>query len=141
MRRRAFIAGVGGPTMSPIVVAFMLLWPSNVFAHDIYGTLKDGRGVSCCGGHDCRPAHDRITANGVEMLVGGRWIVVPKEMIQYRTLSGDTGETAGGHWCGVTGDFVPLTLCAILPPSSASLIADEKKPTREPPLWLRLLQR
>jgi hypothetical protein len=132
MNRREFIAGLGGPVVPPIVVAFMLFWPSNVFAHDIYGTLKNGHGVSCCGGNDCQPAHYRITANGVEMLVGGRWIVVPNEMIQYRTLSGDTGETGGGHWCGVADDFISVTLCAILPPSSALLIEDGKKSTGRP---------
>ncbi len=52
------------------------------------------------------------------MLVDGKWIVVPNETLQYRTLDGDTGETAGGHWCGRTG-AVTVTFCAILPPSSA----------------------
>jgi hypothetical protein len=116
MKRRAFIVGIGGPAVASIVVAFILLWPSNALTHDIYGTLHDGQGVSCCGGHDCRPAHYRITGNTVEMLVDGRWIVVPNETIQYRTLSGDTGETGGGHWCGVTDRFESPTLCAILPP-------------------------
>jgi hypothetical protein len=37
------------------------------------------------------------TAAGVEMLVDGRWIVVPDDTIQYRALDGDNGETAGGH--------------------------------------------
>jgi hypothetical protein len=34
------------------------------------------------------------------MFVDGRWIDVPSERIQYRGLLGDTGESAGGHWCG-----------------------------------------
>ena len=42
-----------------------------------------------------RPAHYRIIAAGVKMLVGGKWIVLPNETIQYRTLASDTGETAG----------------------------------------------
>jgi hypothetical protein len=129
MKRREFISGAGGPAVPPILVAFVLLWPSTAFTHDIYGTLQDGHGVSCCGGHDCRPAHYRITANSVKMLVDGRWIVVPNETIQYRTLSGDTGETGGGHWCGVTADFVSVTFCAILPPSSAFLIEPGKNST------------
>jgi hypothetical protein len=130
VKRSAFIPRVGGLAVSSIVVAFMLLWPSTVFAHDVYGTLNDGHGASCCGGHDCRPAHYRITANGVEMLVSGRWIVVPNETIQYRTLSGDTGETAGGHWCGMTGDLISVTFCAILPPSSAVVEGDESPALR-----------
>jgi hypothetical protein len=115
-----------------MLVAFMLLWPSNAFAHDIYGTLTNGQGISCCGGHDCRPAHYRITANGVEMLVEGRWIAVPDDTVNYRTLSGDTGETGGGHWCGVTGDFGSVTFCAILPPSSALLTEDGEKSGARP---------
>jgi hypothetical protein len=53
------------------------------------------------------------------MLIGGQWIVVPNDTIQYRALDGDTGETAGGHWCGLSGGHVTVTYCAILPPSSA----------------------
>jgi hypothetical protein len=30
------------------------------------------------------------------------WVGVPNNVIQYRSLDGDTGETRGGHWCGVT---------------------------------------
>ena len=42
----------------------------------------------------------RVTPAGVQMLVDGEWIAVPDHVIQYRALPGDTGETAGGHWCG-----------------------------------------
>jgi hypothetical protein len=41
---------------------------------------------------------------------------VPDEAIQYRALEGDTGETRGGHWCGLMA-FGNLTYCAILPPT------------------------
>ena len=64
------------------------------------------------------------------MLVSGEWIVVPDETIQYRTVEGDTGETAGGHWCGTTGH------CAILPPSSASSTQVKSSPRRNPLLSL-----
>jgi len=82
--------------------------------------------------------HYRITTAGVEMLLDDEWIGVPNEVIQYRSLDGDTGETHGGHWCGVTNwkeqDQVPgfeyalppnhpglhlsrfFTRCAMLPP-------------------------
>jgi hypothetical protein len=90
-------------------------WPSQ--AHDIYMSLVDRDGQTCCHGRDCRPARYRSTAAGVEMLVDGRWIVVPDDPIQYRALNGDTGETAGGHWCGKLEYGV--TYCAVLPPRSA----------------------
>jgi hypothetical protein len=48
------------------------------------------------------------------MRLNGHWILIPNGRIQYRTLEGDTGETAGGHWCGLV-DF-EVTYCAILPP-------------------------
>ena len=95
-------------------------WPSS--AHDIYTSLKDSTGASCCNDHDCRPARYRIVAGGVEMLVDGKWIAVWENYIQYRTLEGDTGETAGGHWCGKIEYAV--TYCAVLPPSSASASGD-----------------
>jgi hypothetical protein len=120
-----FIAILNGAAPGWRLAALVLLaitasWPAPIQAHDIYTTLRDKVGVSCCSEHDCRPAHYRITAAGVKMLVGGEWIVVPNETIQYRTLEGDTGETAGGHWCGIT-NFGTLTHCAILPPLAINL--------------------
>jgi hypothetical protein len=72
------------------------------------------------------------------MLLDDEWIHVPNDVIQYRSLDGDTGETGGGHWCGVTNwnqqdqapgfEYPPhpnhpalhpsrfSTRCAILPP-------------------------
>jgi hypothetical protein len=96
-------------------------------AHDIYSHLVDEVGASCCDNRDCQPVLYRFIANGVQMFVDRRWIDVPSDRIQYRSLPGDTGETGGGHWCGSTyePDFSDLgalymTKCAILPPQSAS---------------------
>src|SRR5262245_31461093 len=99
-------------------------WPTQ--AHDIYTNLKDEIGASCCNDHDCRPAPYRTTSAGVQMLVDGRRIAVPNRSIQYRTLEGDTGETAGGHWCGKMEHDV--TYCAVLPPSSASATNADARP-------------
>jgi hypothetical protein len=57
--------------------------------------------------------------------VDERWIDVPSDRVQYRTLPGDPGETGGGHWCGSVGEFefigdLYITKCAVLPPRSAS---------------------
>jgi hypothetical protein len=68
-----------------------------------------------------------VRPTGVQMFVDGDWITVPDYTIQYRALPGDTGETAGGHWCGFVrdrnggrGEYG--TLCAILPPNAAAIL-------------------
>jgi hypothetical protein len=121
------------------MLAILILAVACAEGHDIYSGLKDHLGAaSCCDERDCRPAHYRITPAGVEMLLYDEWVRVPDSVVQYRSLDGDTGETGGGHWCGVTNwkqqDQVPAfeypphshhpglhlsrfsTRCAILPP-------------------------
>src|SRR5215217_5441323 len=91
-------------------------------AHDIYSDLVDELGWNCCSNTDCKSAQYRITATGVQMLLDQTWVTIPEKSIIYRTLEGDTGETRGGHWCGVylylERSF--LTRCAVLPLNSAS---------------------
>jgi hypothetical protein len=110
----------------------VLIGSSTVQAHDIYSHLVDKWGGPCCDVTDCRPAPFKVTARGVEMLVAGRWVEVPPDVIQYRSLTGDAGTTGGGHWCGSTDwgfdgtgnpDFYGVTRCAVLPPNLA-LIAE-----------------
>jgi hypothetical protein len=101
------------------LVMLCLLWPLQAHAHDIYSHLTDERGRSCCDNSDCRPTHYRITALGVEMLIDERWLYIPRGAIQYRSLQGDNGESAGGHWCGDV--YEGITYCAFLPPNVAML--------------------
>ena len=113
------------------MIAMLVFTAACAEAHDIYSELMGRLGESCCNETDCRPANYRVTAAGVEMLLDDEWVRVPNEVIQYRTLHGDTGETRGGHWCGVTNflgyDLQPdhpavlhssrfYTRCVILPP-------------------------
>jgi hypothetical protein len=70
------------------ILAIMLLGIGAADAHDIYTDLIARDGGSCCNGKDCHPAPYRMTAAGVEMLVDGRWVLVPEDVIQYRTLPG-----------------------------------------------------
>jgi hypothetical protein len=95
-------------------------------AHDIYSHLRDRLGNRCCDENDCRPAPYRVTPTGVQMFVEGEWIAVPDYTLQHRTLPGDPGETAGGHWCGRIqngrGDRMDYaTHCAILPPNPTAI--------------------
>jgi hypothetical protein len=98
--------------------------PLPIQAHDIYLDVVDGAGQSCCDNRDCRPAHYRIKGGGVQMFVYGHWLVIPHDKIQYRSIQGDTGETAGGHWCGQgqqgSNYIFYATHCAILPPQAAN---------------------
>jgi hypothetical protein len=93
-------------------------------AHDIYLDVMDASGQSCCDNRHCRPAPYRVTSSGVRMFVQGQWLNVPDDKIQYRAILNDTGETAGGHWCGSWQQgpnyIFHATRCAILPPNSAS---------------------
>ena len=111
--RTAFVA--------PVLI-FSLPLPTQ--AHDIYSDVVDGAGKSCCDNRDCRPAHYRVKGGGVQMFVYGQWLVIPREKIQYQAIPDDTGETAGGHWCGQghqSRNYVFYTTrCAILPPQAAS---------------------
>src|SRR5215217_8818508 len=72
-------------------------------AHDIYSHLTDRADRSCCTNGDCRPVHYRTTTSGVDMLIGDKWIAIPRGKLQYRVLA----------------SF--FTYCAILPPSTALL--------------------
>ena len=114
------------------MIVMLIFAVTRTEGHDIYSDLKDNLGeLSCCNEMDCRPAHYRVTAAGVDMLIDDEWVRVPNEIIQYRRLDGDTGETNGGHWCGVTNfrgyqlhpDHPPVpyssrfyTRCVVLPP-------------------------
>ena len=111
---------------SPAFLAAVLITnlPLPIQAHDIYSHLRDERGVRCCDDRDCHPAFYRFVGGDLQMFVDRQWIEVPRSTIQYRALLGDTGETSGGHWCGIV--YVPSigaiyrTRCAILPPQAAS---------------------
>jgi hypothetical protein len=106
---------------SACYVAVFLCWEqAPVAAHDIYTKLTNASGRSCCDGSECRPARYRVTGSGVEMLINSRWVYIPRGMIQYRTLEGDMGETAGGHWCGEPYEEGFITYCAFLPPNLSS---------------------
>jgi hypothetical protein len=108
-----------------IAVLFMTISLSLATAHDGYSHLTDKLGASCCNDRDCQPAPYRFTATGLQMFVNRRWIDVPSDKIQYVAIPGDTGETGGGHWCGLSyepsGGPLYITHCAILPPQSASV--------------------
>jgi hypothetical protein len=89
-------------------------------AHDIYGDLRGMNGSLCCNNQDCHPTRYRFTPDKrVEMFVEGKWMLIARHAIQYRALSGDTGETDGGHWCGRNYGHGPITYCAVLPPKGS----------------------
>src|SRR5262249_6707582 len=102
------------------MIAMLILTVTCTEAHDIYTGLKDHLGESsCCNETDCRPAHYRVTAAGVDMLLDDEWVRVPNDIIQYRRLNGDTGETNGGH-CSAAPNFLAYHFRPDHPPSTHS---------------------
>jgi hypothetical protein len=53
--------------------------------HEFYRGLRSPEGESCCNEKDCRPVEGRYVREGrgftLEILIGTRWIKVPKERI------------------------------------------------------------
>jgi hypothetical protein len=107
-------------TLAAVLASAVLIAPSPVESHDIYVGVYTRQGVPCCDESDCVAAPFRVTPDGVEMLVRGVWISVPRWYIQYRALPGDTTPHRS-HWCGAlhlvpTDGVNTMTRCAILPP-------------------------
>src|SRR5262249_1590745 len=90
-------------------------WPKTITAHDIYTALKDSSGRSYCSDHDCRPAHYRLSAAGVLMLVDGKYPTRGCSMARSTAIRAKRPEGTGASRTGA----VTVTFCAILPPSSA----------------------
>ena len=99
----------------------VLMFASPCLAHDpaghaqhhdaFYKSLKQpGTNVSCCNDRDCRPAPHRVTPNGVQFFIAGKWFTPPAEKLI------ETDESPTGHWCGVGENYSePITFCAIVP--------------------------
>jgi hypothetical protein len=133
--------GIRSRGVQPIIFVVPLLLaaiaPTRVSAHDIYHGLTSNFGKDCCDNSDCRPAHYRTTPAGVQMLIDQVWIRVPRAAIQHRLLSGDSGETFGGHWCGRRANDIDalndasvegyFTFCAFLPPGLAMRSAYDRR--------------
>lgn len=57
-------------------------------AHDFYTDWKTKEGNSCCNSMatsphgDCRPATTRVQGEKVEVLIGSKWVPVPREKIR-----------------------------------------------------------
>jgi hypothetical protein len=111
--------------MSAITSAAMscaLMFASPLLAHDhsgharfhenfYMGLKQPGTQMSCCNNLDCRPAPHRVTPNGVEFYIAGKWFMPPADKLMEVTTP-----DASSHWCG-TGESLrePITFCAIVP--------------------------
>ena len=104
-----------------VLALLLLLTPVLARAHDIYSNLTNGSGRSCCDVTECRPVHYRFQGADLEMLINDHWVYVPRGMVQHRSLAGDVGETAGGHWCGEPYEGGFITYCAFVPPNVVHL--------------------
>jgi hypothetical protein len=87
-----------------------------------YTAYKDSNGARCCDDRDCQAADDFIetTEHGqavIRLLIGGRWIAVPRAFVV-----ADDAPDGRAHWCGgrlFTNShlgWMPFPWCVILPP-------------------------
>jgi hypothetical protein len=113
-----------GTQMSNVTSAAMLfafVFASSALAQDhsgharyhenfYMGLKQPGTGVSCCNNQDCRPAPHRVTPNGVEFYIAGKWFMPPVE----RLIEHESADQS--HWCGTAEHLKePITFCAIVP--------------------------
>jgi hypothetical protein len=80
-----------------------------------YSRYLQSNGMPCCNNVHCRPAAYYLTSGGLVMFPDGRRVEVKAEKVNRQPATDGLG-----HWCGVfQRDGSPLTLCALLPLSSA----------------------
>jgi len=77
-----------------------------------YTKYRQRNGMSCCSGHDCRPARYELKPDGsVVMFPEGRAVSIPRDRV-----TEEPSDDGLGHWCGVLhGNGSATTFCAILP--------------------------
>jgi len=77
-----------------------------------YTKYRQRNGMSCCSGHDCRPARYELKPDGsVVMFPEGRAVSIPGDRVTQ-----EPSDDGLGHWCGVLhNNGSATTFCAILP--------------------------
>jgi len=77
-----------------------------------YTKYRQRNGMSCCSGHDCRPARYELKPDGsVMMFPEGRAVSIPGDRVTQ-----DPSDDGLAHWCGVLhSNGTATTFCAILP--------------------------
>jgi len=75
-----------------------------------FRSLKAPNGTACCAVADCRRVTHRVTANGYEVKIDGKWVAVPWERV-LRQTDNPTGDAVV---CRVPG--TTLILCFVRPP-------------------------
>jgi hypothetical protein len=117
MRRRAFIAALGG-ALSVFLCLGAVAQDEYHAGHDkwhqnFYSKLQrnDGRG-SCCNLLDCRPTQSRMIDDHYEVKVDGEWVRVPVD-----TINNVVAPDGGAHVCAPRqeGRNKGVLYCVILP--------------------------
>jgi hypothetical protein len=98
-----------------------------------YTKYRQRNGMSCCSGHDCRPARYELKPDGsVVMYPEGRAVSIPGDRVTQ-----DPSDDGLAHWCGVLhGNGSATTFCAILPLHAASGASHDAPATEAPALDL-----
>jgi hypothetical protein len=94
-----------------------------------YTKYRQRNGMSCCSGHDCRPARYELKPDGsVVMYPEGRAVSIPGDRVTQ-----DPSDDGLAHWCGVLhGNGSATTFCAILPLHAASGASHDAPPSGAP---------
>ncbi|HSR82513.1 MAG TPA: hypothetical protein VLL28_17210 [Hyphomicrobiaceae bacterium] len=94
-----------------------------------YTKYRQRNGMSCCSGHDCRPARYELKPDGsVVMYPEGRAVSIPGDRVTQ-----DPSDDGLAHWCGVLhGNGSATTFCAILPLHAASGVSHDALPSGAP---------
>lgn len=123
MTRRARSIGVRGSTLAGNVIVYVYIYLSVITASVAepptnanpalatwFRGLKAPNGTACCTIADCRRADYRLTPDGYQAMIEGRWVSVPWERV-LRRIDNPTGEAVV---CYVP--HTELIMCFVRPP-------------------------
>ena len=122
MRRREFIAALGGSALSVFLCVGAEAQDGSYgvghgnWHQGFYSKLQrnDGKG-SCCNLLDCRPTQSRMIDDHYEVKVDGEWVRVPVD-----TINNVVAPDGGAHVCAPRqeGRNKGVLYCVILPSES-----------------------
>lgn len=84
------------------LIAWAMILPRIVHAHEIYTGVRGNGGQLCCGGDDCAATIYREAGNEYEFLTRERvWVKIPVDRITFLPIPGDppSDDSHHAHLC------------------------------------------